>query len=110
MGEEHLKPPPGSPAGLDGAQRAALERRARIGAWLIALGIAGILWGVFHLLAAVGGPEQPDFAHRQRYDEVKLLIHRSFFGALLRSLAGLAVAMAGGYLRGGALRKLGRGD
>ncbi len=100
------RPPPA----LSAPEQARLERRARIGAWLIALGILGILWGVFHMLSAVGGPEKPDFAHRQRYDEVKVIVQREMFGALLRSLVGLAVAMAGGYLRGAALRALGRSD
>lgn len=92
--------------GLAPGEVAALRRRARVGAVLIALGIAGILWGVLHLLFVVGGPEKADFAHRQRYDEVKPLVQHAMFGALVRSLAGLFVAMTGGSLRGSARRRL----
>lgn len=99
-----------APPEPDEAERAELDRRARIGLALIGVGILGILWGVFHLLGAVGGPEARDFAHRQTYDQVKPVLHRELFGALLRSLTGLALAMAGGHLRGKALRALGRGD
>jgi hypothetical protein len=93
-------------AQLSDEEQAALRRRARLGAVLIALGIAGILWGVAHILLAVGGPERADFAHRQTYDEVKPVVQRVFFGGLVRSLVGLALAIAGGRLRGAALRQL----
>jgi hypothetical protein len=86
-------------AHLSAEQQAELRRRARFGALVIALGIAGILWGVAHILLAVGGPEKPDFAHRQTYDQVKPIVHRVFFGGLVRSLAGLALAIAGGRMR-----------
>ena len=100
MSPERWTPePPPQPADLPAEELAALRKRARLGAILIAVGVAGILWGALHLLLAVGGPERPDFAHRQRYDEVKPLVHAALFGALLRSLFGLAVAMAGGWLR-----------
>lgn len=74
-------------------------RRRRIGTALIVLGLAGILWGVLHVLSAVGAPAQRDFAHRQTYDEVKPLVHGAMFGGLLRGLAGLALAFAGTRLR-----------
>ena len=93
-------------AHLSAEQQADLRRRVRWGAILIALGIAGILWGVAHILLAVGGPEQPDFAHRQTYDQVKPIVHRVFFGGLVRSLAGLALAIVGGRLRSRALSEL----
>jgi len=65
----------------------------KVGALLIALGIAGILWGVFHILDAAQGP---DSTRRSTYDEVKPRLQRAFPGALVRSLAGLGVAMIGG--------------
>jgi hypothetical protein len=93
-------------ADLPGDELAHLRRRARWGLALMALGIGGILWGVLHLLLAVGGPEQADFAHRPRYDEVKPVVQREMFGALVRAVAGLFVAMAGGSLRASARRRL----
>ena len=93
-------------AHLSAAEQAALRARARWGAALIALGIAGILWGTLHVVLAVGGPEKPEFAHRQTYDEVKPIVQRTYFGGLVRALAGLALAICGGRLRGGALRQL----
>jgi hypothetical protein len=86
---ERWEPPP--PAGD--------ARRRRLGALLVALGLCGIVWGVAHVLGAVGGPEQRDFAHRQTYDEVKPLVHGSMFGGLVRGLAGLALAAWGMRLR-----------
>jgi hypothetical protein len=73
--------------------------RRRLGTALFVLGMLGILWGVAHVLLAVGGPEQPDFAHRPTYDEVKPLVHGAMFGGLLRGLTGLALAIAGARLR-----------
>lgn len=73
--------------------------RKRLGTALIALGVLGIVWGVTHVLGTVGGPEQPGFANRQTYDEVKPLVHGSMFGGLLRGLAGLALAILGARLR-----------
>lgn len=93
-------------AHLSHEDQAALRARARFGAALIALGIAAILWGALHVVLAVGGPQQPDFAHRQTYDEVKPIVQRTLFGGLVRSLAGLALAMGGGWVRGRALREL----
>jgi hypothetical protein len=93
-------------ADLPPEELAALRRRARLGAILLGLGVAGMLWGALHLLLAVGGPEQADFAHRPRYDEVKPLVQQAMFGALLRAVVGLFLAMAGGSLRGAALRRL----
>ena len=76
-------------------------RRRRLGTALIVLGVLCILWGVAHVLLAVGGPEQPGFAHRPTYDEVKPLVHGAMFGGLLRGLTGLALAIAGARLRSG---------
>ena len=69
--------------------------RKRLGAALIALGILGILWGVFHVLAATQPPPGAPM-RRQTYDEVKPRIHQSFAGGLVRALAGLGVALVGG--------------
>jgi hypothetical protein len=66
---------------------------AKLGVGLIALGIAGILWGVFHILDAAQGS---DPTRRSTYDEVKPRLHRAFPGGLARGLAGLGVAMIGG--------------
>jgi hypothetical protein len=75
--------------------------RRRLGTALLVLGLLGILWGVAHVLIAVGGPEQPGFAHRPTYDEVKPIVHGSMFGGLLRGLSGLALAIVGARLRRG---------
>jgi hypothetical protein len=76
------------------------RRRAAIGAALIALGVAGILWGVFHVLAAAQlRPERLDFAHRTTSDQARQAVHETFGGGLLRALAGLALAIAGGRVR-----------
>lgn len=93
-------------ADLPETERARLRMRVRLGNALIVLGLIGILWGVFHMLGAVGGPEQRDFAHRQTYNEVKPLVQGSMLGALLRSLAGLALASVGSRLRAVSRRRL----
>jgi hypothetical protein len=103
---ERWTPAPAPQADLPPGERSALQRRARWGAALVAVGVAGILWGALHVVLAVGGPERADFAHRPRYDEVKPVVHRELFGGLVRSLTGLAVAIAGGTLRGAARRRL----
>lgn len=73
--------------------------RRRLGTLLVVLGLLGIVWGVAHVLGAVGAPQERDFAHRQTYDEVKPLVHGALFGGLLRGLAGLALAWVGLRLR-----------
>jgi len=74
-------------------------RRRRLGTLLVGLGVLGILWGVAHVLGAVGAPEERDFAHRLRYDEVKPIVHGAMFGGLLRGLTGLALAIWGMRIR-----------
>jgi hypothetical protein len=74
-------------------------RLRRLGTLLVVLGVVGILWGVAHVLGAVGAPEQRDFAHRQTYDAVKPLVHGALFGGLVRGLAGLALAIVGVRMR-----------
>lgn len=86
-------------ADLPDAERARLRTHSRLGNALIALGLLGILWGVFHMLGTVGGPEQSGFANRQTYDEVKPLVQGALFGSLLRSFAGLGLCLLGGWLR-----------
>lgn len=73
--------------------------RKRLGAALIALGILGILWGVFHVLAATQPPPGEPL-RRQTYNEVKPRVHAAFAGGLVRALAGLGVALVGGRLAG----------
>ena len=70
---------------------------------LLALGILGILWGVFHVLGHAYGADGPArvFAQRESYNEVKTNVHGVFLGGLLRSLAGLVVAWTGARLRRG---------
>lgn len=72
--------------------------RRRFGVALVVLGICGILWGVFHILGAVGSPSDGNFANRLPYNEVKRSVHGSFPGGLLRGFGGLAVAMIGNAL------------
>jgi hypothetical protein len=106
---ERWVPPPALGADLPPAERDHWRRRARLGTVLIVLGIAGILWGTFHMLDKVGGPERRDFAHRQTYDDVKPKVHGAMLGSLLRGLLGLALAVTGAKLRGQALRRLAPG-
>lgn len=75
--------------------------RIDAGLVLIAIGILGILWGVFHVLDAAYGPGGPPrtFAERRSYDMVKVDVHRAFFGGLLRAFGGLALVGIGGRLR-----------
>jgi hypothetical protein len=86
------------------AETARARTRARLGAVLIVLGIAGILWGVFHVLNAIPRPEQIDFAHRTTDREARTAVHETFLGGLLRALGGLATAILGAHLRSRALR------
>ena len=67
--------------------------QAKFGALLVALGIVGILWGVFHILGAAQGSDR---TRRSTYDEVKPRVQQAFPGGLVRSLAGLGIAMIGG--------------
>lgn len=80
----------------DGGPRRADPRR-RAGVALIAVGLVCILWGVFHVLNATSQTGRT-FAERRGYNEVKATIHERFPGALLRALAGLALAVTGNRL------------
>ncbi len=74
-----------------------------MGAGLIAVGLAMIVWAVLQVAnASQGGRTRRTFAERIGYDEAKQNVHRSFPGGLVRGLAGLAVAMLGARLRRGA--------
>lgn len=75
-------------------------RRPTRASWaLIALGIACIVWGAFHVLNAIGGYEQRDFAHRKTDREVRRVVHATLPGALARGLVGVALVVAGERLR-----------
>lgn len=84
------------------------EQRAKRGLVLIVAGVVGILWGVFHVLGALPTAEKLEFAHRMTDHQARSSVHETFPGGLLRALAGLAVALWGGRMRGAALRALGR--
>jgi hypothetical protein len=86
---------PDPPAG----QPPPASARQRLGLVLIVLGLAGILWGVFHVLGGIGGYEGRDFAHRKSDYQVRTVVHETFPGALVRALAGLALVLVGGQLR-----------
>jgi hypothetical protein len=75
------------------------EVRSRLGTALIVIGLAGILWGVFHVLGAIGGYEQRDFAHRKTDYQVRSTVHETFPLGFAKAMAGLAVLLIGGHLR-----------
>ena len=79
----------------------APTRRSQVGLALIVLGILGVLWGVVHVLNALPEPGR-EFATRNTDYQDRKAVHGSFFGGLLRALAGLAVAFGGARLRRGA--------
>lgn len=96
------------PPSLSPEQAAQAELRARRGLMLIAVGVLGILWGVFHVLAALPTAEKLDFAHRMTDYQARSSVHETFPGGLARALIGLAIALWGGRMRAAALRALGR--
>lgn len=57
---------------------------------LVALGIAGILWGVFHMLGSVHGSDGAarTFAERESYNQVKTRLHEALPGGLTRAAVG----------------------
>jgi hypothetical protein len=73
------------------------NRRAALGVALVVLGLAGILWGVFHVLDALPEPGA-DFAHRNTDYGDRKAVHGSFLGGLVRALAGLGIALLGARL------------
>ena len=73
--------------------------RQKLGLLLIAVGLAGILWGVFHVLGAIGPYEQRDFAHRKTDYQVRSTMHEAFPGGFFRAMGGLALMVAGSRLR-----------
>lgn len=79
--------------------------RAQLGLVLIALGVVGMLWGVFHILGSVPKPAKREFAYRTTDFQARSAVHDSFFGGFARAMAGLGLAVYGGYLR-----KKARGD
>jgi hypothetical protein len=72
---------------------------------MIALGIAGIVWGVLHVSSAAYGTRARSVEERRSYDQIKQSVHASYLGGLARGLAGLALAAGGERLR----RRRGRG-
>jgi hypothetical protein len=84
--------------GDGGAPRSPFRRR--LGAALIALGLAGIAWGALDLAdAAQGGRTRRTFAERVSYDQAKVRIHESLPGAFARGLTGFLLCVAGSWLR-----------
>ncbi len=81
------------------------RRRARLGLILIALGVVGMLWGVFHILGSVPKPAKREFAYRTTDFQARSAVHDSFLGGFARAMAGLGLALYGGHLR-----KKARGD
>ncbi len=96
------------PPSLAPEAAAQAELRARRGLVLIAIGVLGVLWGVFHVLAALPTAEKLDFAHRMTDFQARSSVHENFPGGLARALIGLGVALWGGRMRASALRALGR--
>ena len=88
----------------------ACRKRAKLGLALIALGVLGILWGVFHVLGALPTAEKLEFAHRMTDYQARKSVHETFPGGLARALVGLGIALWGGRVRAKALRALGRSD
>ena len=83
------------------SEEASDKVRVDLGLVLIGIGIVGIVWGVLFVLNRVHGPEGPPqtFAERTSYNMAKRNIHMAMPGGLLRSMAGLTLAMFGGHLR-----------
>jgi hypothetical protein len=72
------------------------RRRAILGLVLVAVGLAGLLWGVLQITSAGFGTQPTaSFAERRGYDQVKRDVHEVFPFALLRSLAGLVLLLGG---------------
>jgi hypothetical protein len=78
----------------------AREKRRVARGWAVsAIGFAVMLWGVLYLTTAtIGGPIH-EFKDRRTYNEVKKAAHEAFPGALVRGLAGWALAWYGGRMR-----------
>lgn len=81
------------------------RKQARLGLILVALGIVGVLWGVFHILGSVPKPAKREFAYRTTDFQARSAVHDSFLGGFARAMAGLGLALYGGHLR-----KKARGD
>ena len=75
-------------------------RRTRIvGAVLIGLGLACVLWGVLHLTSATVGGRVQDFSQRRTYNSVKRAAHEAYPGALGRAALGALLVWCGARLR-----------
>ncbi len=80
---------------------AALERTKRRGTALFVLGLALIVWGVFHVLGSIQGDEPwpTEFAERKSYNQVKTAVQGSFFGGFVRGFLGLGLCAVGLRMR-----------
>lgn len=76
----------------------APNKRAALGLALIVIGIAGILWGVFHVLDALPKPGS-DFAHRNTDFGDRSAVHEHYFGLAWRGLLGLTLLLIGARVR-----------
>ena len=74
------------------------RKQARLGLILVALGIVGVLWGVFHILGSVPKPAKREFAYRTTDFQARSAVHDSFLGGFARAMAGLGLALYGGHL------------
>jgi hypothetical protein len=79
--------PPKPPQGL----------REWLAALLCAVGLAAVLWGVFHVVGSTRGdrPWAREFEERRSYDQVKVEVHRSLPGGAARAAAGLLLIVLG---------------
>jgi len=80
-----------------------VKQHRRLGATLIAIGLATIIAAVLWVLEDANGPGTgpKSFAERRSYDQVKESVHRTFPPAFAIGLAGLGLAVAGARLRRG---------
>ena len=75
--------------------------RGRLAVALAVLGLAGIVWGVLHVVEAANGPGlgPTQFADRVSYNQAKQAMHQSFLGGLLRAGLGAGLLWAASRLR-----------
>ena len=77
------------------------RERARLGAFLIGLGLVLIVGAVLWMLEVANGPGSgpKTFAARRSYDQVKVALHESMPLGFAVGLGGLGLALLGGRLR-----------
>ena len=76
----------------------APNKKSAFGLALIVLGIAAILWAVFHVLNALPSPG-PDFAHRNTDYQDRAVVHEHYVGLAWRGLVGVALLLLGSRVR-----------